>query len=153
MKEYQKTIFSNTQQNIIINIILDTNILISSLLFRGKASALYKHIVEGRLTPCISPSILDEYERVLSYPKFKLTKQEIYYLINEEIRPFYIMYKEPPAGTNWIIEDPSDNKFIDICIQIHDSFLISGDNHIISKRQTIPCKILTLEEYNKQFTV
>jgi len=136
-----------------MNIILDTNILISSLLFRGKASALYKHIVEGRLTPCISPSILDEYERVLSYPKFKLTKQEIYYLINEEIRPFYIMYKEPPAGTNWIIEDPSDNKFIDICIQIHDSFLISGDNHIISKRQTLPCKILTLEEYNKQFTV
>lgn len=110
---------------------------------------MYKHIVEGLLTPCISPSILDEYERVLCYPKFKLSVQEISYLLNEEIKPFYVMHKEPPKGTNWISEDPSDNKFIDLCMQIPDSFLISGDTHIISKRQTLPCRIITLEEYNK----
>lgn len=131
-----------------MNIILDTNILISCLLFRGKASTLYKYIIEGRLTPCICPSILDEYERVLNYPKFKLSEQEISYLLNEEIRPFYVMHKEPPKGTNWISEDPSDNKFLDLCIHIPDSVLISGDTHIISKRKTLPCKILTLEEYN-----
>ena len=132
-----------------MNIILDTNILISCLLFRGKASALYKHIIEGTVNPCMSPSILDEYERVLNYPKFKLTEQEIRYLLIEEIKPFYLMYREPPAITNWIIEDPSDNKFIDLCMQMPDSILISGDNHIISKRKTLPCRILTLEEYNK----
>ncbi|HPX25974.1 MAG TPA: putative toxin-antitoxin system toxin component, PIN family [Treponemataceae bacterium] len=132
-----------------MNIILDTNILIASLLFRGKASTLYKHIVEGRLNPCICPSILDEYKRVLSYPKFKLSVQEISYLLTEEIKPFYVMHKEPQSITNCITEDPSDNKFIDLCIHIPDSVLISGDTHIISKRQTLPCRIITLEEYNK----
>ena len=35
----------------------------------------------GRLKPVISADVLKEYVRVLSYPKFKLTDQEIHSLL------------------------------------------------------------------------
>jgi hypothetical protein len=40
------------------------------------------------ITPLLSREILDEYLRVLSYPKFELSEKEIKELIQEEILPW-----------------------------------------------------------------
>lgn len=53
--------------------VLDTNVLISALLFPGLPSRLVTAWQEGLLVPVVSPTILDEYLRALAYPKFKLT--------------------------------------------------------------------------------
>lgn len=68
--------------------VLDTNVLISALLFPGLPSRLVTAWQEGRLLPVVSPPILDEYLRALAYPKFKLTVEEISGLLEEALLPF-----------------------------------------------------------------
>jgi len=130
-----------------MNIILDTNILISTLLFRGTALPLYKAILQGTHIAHICPSIFREYQQVLQYKKFKLSHEEINYLINEEIIPFFTFHAEPEKGQSWIPEDPEDNKFIDLARAIPGSLLVSGDTHVLSKQNELPCTIVSLAEF------
>ncbi len=58
-------------------IVLDTNVLLSALLFRaGMLSWLRMAWQEGVVCPLISPVTTDELIRVLSYPKFNLHARE-----------------------------------------------------------------------------
>lgn len=126
--------------------VLDTNIVVSALLFRRSAEPLYRAIIEGLVIPFRSPSILDEYRRVLSYAKFGLSADDVMYLIEEEIKPFYVERPEPPLSGPWISEDPADDKFIDLAVSIPGTLLISGDRHILVRSAALPCKVVSLAE-------
>jgi len=67
--------------------VLDTNTLVSALLFRGTAARLVPLWQSGRLQLLLSRPILQEYLRVLAYPKFRLTPKEIRGLL-DEVLPF-----------------------------------------------------------------
>ena len=60
-----------------MRVVLDTNALVSALLFSGISSKLVSLWQNGLITPLLSREILDEYLRVLSYPKFALSEEEI----------------------------------------------------------------------------
>lgn len=125
--------------------VLDTNVLVSSLLWRGAASGIHRMILEGRILPIISPPILDEYTRVLAYKKFGLTRADVDYLIAEEISPWFELRALPRTTDNWIPDDPSDDMFIDLALTEPSAVLISGDSHIIDRRDELPCKVMTVQ--------
>jgi putative PIN family toxin of toxin-antitoxin system len=127
-------------------VVLDTDIVVSSLLFGGTASAAHKAWVEGRIELLLSQNILEEYRRVLSYSKFKLSQDDVEYLMEEEILPFGHEMEVRDSGTSWILEDVDDDRFIEAAIQGKADALVSGDGHILSRRKTLPCKLLTLAE-------
>ena len=60
-----------------MRVVLDTNALVSALLFSGVSSKLVSLWQNGSIAPLLSREILDEYLRVLSYPKFALSEKEI----------------------------------------------------------------------------
>lgn len=126
--------------------VLDTNILVSALLFRGRAAGVYQALIEGTIIPCMSPSIFAEYQRVLAYKKFGLSDAELMYLLREEILPFFVQCEEPINEHCWIPADPEDNKFVDLARVLPASVLVSGDSHILSVREQLPCTVYTLEE-------
>jgi uncharacterized protein len=126
--------------------VLDSNIVVSALLFRKSAEPLYRAIIEGMVVPFRSPSIMDEYRRVLSYVKFGLSADDVRYLLEEEIKPFYAERPEPPRSGPWIAEDPSDDKFVDLAISIPGAVLVSGDRHILDQAAALPCKVVSLAE-------
>lgn len=126
--------------------VLNTNVLVSALLFRGAASGIHRLILEGRIHPLISPAILDEYTRVLAYSKFRLKTSDIQYLIEEEISPWFEFRMIPETDGHWIPEDPSDDKFIQLALSEPPAILLSGDHHILESRKNLPCKVLTIQE-------
>jgi len=65
--------------------VLDTNVLVSAFLFSGQTSRFVPFMKEGTVVPLVSKEILDEYLRVLSYPRFSLAVPEIRALLYEEI--------------------------------------------------------------------
>jgi putative PIN family toxin of toxin-antitoxin system len=71
-----------------VRVVLDTNAVVSALLFSGISSKLVSLWQKGSITPLLSRPVLDEYLRVLSYPKFELSEKEIKELIQEEIHPY-----------------------------------------------------------------
>ena len=80
-----------------MRVVLDTNAVVSALLFSGVSSKLVSLWQNGLITPLLSREILDEYLRVLSYPKFELSEEEIKELIQEEILPFAEVVKPKRA--------------------------------------------------------
>ncbi|MCP5453076.1 MAG: putative toxin-antitoxin system toxin component, PIN family [Spirochaetaceae bacterium] len=126
--------------------VLDTDVVVSSLLFRGAASTIHRMILEGRILPLVSPPILDEYALVLAYEIFGLTYPEVKYLIEEEIAPWFELRPIPRDSGHWILEDPSDDKFVRPTRSEPSAVLISGDHHILDRRGDLPCKVLTVQE-------
>jgi len=126
--------------------VLDTNVLVSALLFRGAASGIHRMILEGLILPLISPPILDEYTRVLAYGKFGLTSSELEYLLQNEILPWFKLRDTPSTKMRWIPDDPSDDPFIHLVLTEPSAILVSGDHHILDRRDSLPCKIMTVQE-------
>lgn len=114
-----------------MRVVLDTNTLVSALLFTGISSELVSLWQDGIITLLLSRDILDEYLRVLSYPKFKLSEEEIKKLLQEEILPYAEVVK-PKRRLRVVQRDPSDNKFLECAIAGKTRVIISGDKDLLS---------------------
>jgi putative PIN family toxin of toxin-antitoxin system len=114
-----------------VRVVLDTNAVISALLFSGVSSKLVSLWQKGLITPLLSREILDEYLRVLSYSKFELSEKEIKELIQEEILPYAEVVK-PKARLRVVRRDPSDNKFLECAVSGKAAVIISGDKELLS---------------------
>jgi uncharacterized protein len=108
---------------------LDTNTVISALLFSGTAARLVPLWQSRRITVLISREILTEYLRVLAYPKFQLSEQEIRLLIEEELLPFVetIRVRRRLAVVR---RDPDDDKFLECAMAGRAQFLVTGDRDL-----------------------
>lgn len=114
-----------------IRAVLDTNIIVSALLFSGAPSQLVPAWQTGRICPVVSPEILEEYLRVLAYPKFKLTNSEIRGLIEEEVLPFVDTVQAMPISVP-TLRDPDDMKFFACAKTAGVRWLVSGDDDLLS---------------------
>ncbi len=126
--------------------VLDTNIVISALLFRGSISAIHREIVLGVLTAFVSPPMVREYARVLAYPKFGLSEKELIYLLEDEIGRYFRPVEGPFPEGAWIAEDPSDDCFINTALACPGSVLVSGDRHILEAKERLPVTVITAAE-------
>lgn len=108
-----------------IRVVLDTNVLVSALLFTGPLSRLVSLWRERRIALLLSKDVFIEYVRVLAYPKFKLSGDEIKSLVDEYILPFGEMVTV--ADTPAIIrQDPADDKFLSLAESGRARFILSG---------------------------
>jgi len=129
--------------------VLDTNVVVSALLFSGKLTRLYALWKKEAFTIAASREIIEEYVRVLAYPKFKLTEREIEALINEELLPYIepVTVNEDVKG---VCEDPDDEKFLACAVAGKADFIVSGDAHLLNLKKYEGCAILTAEEFLKK---
>jgi uncharacterized protein len=85
---------------------------------------------KARLGPAFR-GILEEYLRVLSYPKFQLSEAEIKSLTEEELLP-YVEVVNPRRRLRVVERDPSDNKFLECAMTGKARVIISGDKDLLS---------------------
>lgn len=111
-------------------VVIDTNVLVSGLLFGGHPGELITLWKERRIQPLSSRDIMQEYLRVLAYPKFRLTEEEIEYVFSQEVLPWFevIMVK---LGQPFVIDDPLDDKFIWCALEGRAEAIISSDHHLL----------------------
>ena len=74
-----------TPSSELIRVVLDTNTVISALLFSGTAARLVGVWQSRHIAVLLSRAILQEYLRVMAYPKFRLGTAEIRGLLEEEL--------------------------------------------------------------------
>src|SRR5512137_2855239 len=129
-----------------LRVVLDTNALVSALLFGGEPGRLVSLWERGRIVPLVSKEVLIEYVRVLGYPKFALVPEDIKGLIEEHVLPFaeMVVVDETPGV---IPEDPADDKFLALAAAGGPRFLISGDRHLLALGEYRGVEILTPREF------
>lgn len=74
---------------------------------------------------------MEEYLRVLAYPKFQLDQKEIEALLYREILPFFEVVKVK-AGQPYVLDDPEDDTFIWCALSGRAEMIISGDTQLLS---------------------
>ena len=126
-------------------VVIDTTVLVSALLFGGNPGKLITLWKERYIQPLSSRDIMEEYLRVLAYPKFRLTKEEIEYLFSQELLPFFEVITVQP-GQPFVTDDPWDDKFIWCALEGGAEAIISSDHHLLGIR-SCPGPILSPSEF------
>ena len=103
--------------------------MVSALLFSGIASRLVSHWQSHRVAVLVSRDILEEYLRVLAYPKFQLSDQEIRSLVEEELLPFVhtIRVRRRLAVVR---RDPHDDTFLECAVAGRAAYLVTRDRDL-----------------------
>ena len=112
-------------------VVIDTNVLVSALLFKGVPGELIECWKQRHIIPLTSRDIIDEFIRVLSYPKFQLTEGEINFLLHQEILPWFKIVTVK-IRTPYVADDPDDDKFIWCALAGRVECIISGDEHLLN---------------------
>ena len=72
-----------------LTVVLDTNILVSALLFHGELSKIVNLWKNGRILPVFTKETFAEFREVLHYPKFSLREDEMRAILEDEVLPFF----------------------------------------------------------------
>lgn len=131
-------------------VVLDTNVVVSALLFRGRLSRLRALWKKKAFTIIASKEIVGEYLSVLAYHKFNLTEKDIQYIVSEELLP-YIEPAEPVRAAVKVCKDPDDDKFLACAEAAKADFIVSGDAHLLNLKKYKGPPIVTAEKFLKMF--
>ncbi len=128
--------------------VLDCNIVISAILFKGRISVLVESWKSGAFQLLVCAEMIEEWARVLTYPKFQLSDEDIHHIIEKEILPYVepVRIGEIPDA---IKDDPQDNIYLACAEQGKANFLVSGDTHLLKLRNFRNIPIVTAAEFLK----
>ncbi len=132
----------------IIRVVLDTNVLVSGLLFKGELSGIVELWQKGKIIPVISKETFDELRTVLEYPKFSLSRTEIKSLIEHDVLPFFevVTVSKHVKG---ICRDPGDDKFISCALSASAGYIVSGDKDLCDLNRYKSARIVTPSDFLK----
>ncbi len=128
-----------------LRVVIDTNVLLSALLFGGQPGKLHELWIKGKIVPLVSKETFAEFTRVLSYPKFRLSKAEISMIIEEEILPYtevVEIIEDIPATCR----DRQDDKFLALAASGRAAYLITGDQDLLVLETFGKTRIVTVLE-------
>ncbi len=131
-------------------VVLDTNVLVSALLFKGKVSRFVALWQQGTLTPLLSKETFGELKTVLTYPKFGLDQEEIGGILEDEVLPFFEIV-DPVEPIKGVCKDPDDDPFIACAVSGGAECVVSGDAQLIGLRQYRTVRFVTPFEFLKRF--
>ena len=132
-----------------LRVVLDTNVILSSLLFGGRLEFIRKAWKEGRLKLLFSEETFEELVKVLHYPKFTLAEEEIDFLLYAEILPFSETVEVKLKVEKEVCVDKEDIKFLECAVSGRADFVVSGDKDLLSIREIEGIKIITPAELRK----
>lgn len=134
-----------------IKVVLDTNVLISSLFWKGNARSIVDLAISNKIKSVTSHEILEEAEAVL-YEDFP----EVPYNKIEEIIKDILSYSsviEAGAVTVKGLRDIRDTKIIACAISAKTDYIITGDKDLLILKEYKGIKILNPKTFLDAFYV
>jgi len=133
-----------------LKVVLDTNVLVSALLFKGELSKIVDLWERGRIIPLISKETFDEFKKVIAYPKFSLTGDEIKTIIEENVLPFFEVVEANEVIKD-VCKDRDDNKFLSCAVSAGADYIVTGDREFCELGKFRTVKIITPLKFLKMF--
>ena len=139
-----------------VRAVLDTNVVLSALVFRGGAAGRLRLAwQQGQVLPLVSTVTVQELLRVLAYPKFCLSQVE-----QDELLGDYLPYAEtlripqpPPLVPE--CRDVLDLPFLQLAVTGKAEVLVSGDRDLLAVaaefQRACACSILPLNVFGQNY--
>jgi putative PIN family toxin of toxin-antitoxin system len=113
----------------VLRVVLDTNVLISAILFGGKPRQVLEKAIRGEIRLCISEPILEELKGVLERSKFDYSPEMIQVILTEltGVSDFV----NPSKTIDVVLEDLEDNRILECAVEAEANYIITGDFHLL----------------------
>lgn len=131
-----------------MRVVLDTNVAVAGLLWRGTPYALLGHAIEGRLQCFASAPLIEELERVLGYDKLAGRLASLNTTIAElvgdylELVELVVVADIAPA----VSADPDDDALLATALSADAQLIITGDAHLLNLKHYQGIAIVTVTE-------
>ena len=132
----------------LLKVVLDTNVIISSILFGGKPKKIIRLIIEGKIVPITSTSLQSELTEVL-VKKFAFNSQKLKLqerLIKENFKVIN------PSITLDVVSDKDDNRVLEAALEGKCDFIITGDQDLLQLKNYKGIQIITPDKFLSTFT-
>ena len=125
--------------------VLDTNILISALGWKGNPNQVFDRIVKREVELVISDKQFNELSEALDYPKFQFTEEQKdrFESLILEIATFV----KPLEKIDVIKNDPDDNMHLEAAVAGNVKYIVTGDPDLLDLNEFRGIKILTPKEF------
>lgn len=130
-----------------MRLVLDTNILISAVMFGGKSRRVLESVINGQHRLLTSVAILDELVGVLGGEKFQWPEEHAA-SVRQELADVADLIR-PKRRLRVVKRDPSDNRIIECAVEGEGlaHAIISGDKDLLDLGRYRHIPILTPSEF------
>lgn len=132
-----------------MRVVLDTNVWISGLLWRGLPWRLLRLAEAGEIEPCMAPAMLEELAEVLAYPRLQPRLAELE-LTDSDLIAYVLSlasFYEPASSEPVIAADPDDDIFLHCAAIASADWVVSGDLHLLELGSYGRVTILTVRDF------
>ena len=116
-----------------VRAVVDTNVLLSGLFWRGKPHAVIEQVRAGALSLISSPGLLAELAEVINRPKFEeilaRSNTDAQRMLDELRRLAEII--DPPPLPAAVSRDPSDDAVLALAVASQADLIITGDDDLL----------------------
>ncbi len=133
-----------------LRVVLDTNVVVSAILFGGQLSRIREFWRSGRISPFLSRATFQELKEVPEYPKFALNRKEIKMILMKEVLPYFAV-TEVTQFVEGVCEDAEDHKFLSCALSANVLFLVTGDEDLRSLTKYKSVRIVSPADFLKKF--
>ena len=124
-------------------LVLDTNILISALIYGGKPEIIYNLVLEKEIRVVTSTILMAELTEIL-IKKFNFDLIRIEQLERIIKKHFQIIH---PKNTINIVADEDDNRVLEAAFEGNCDYIVTGDNDLLVLGKYKKIKIVTADEF------
>ena len=137
-----------------MKVVLDTNVLVSGTFWRGASGKILEMIDKGTLEIVLSKELIDEYYQVINREEImdKIINKNL--ILNKSVSKIIKESRiiEPLEKLNIITEDPDDNAILECAVEGSVNHIITQDNHLLKLKEFREIKIITPEEFLRNFS-
>lgn len=124
-----------------MRVVVDTNVLISGIFWRGKPGRILEALAAGLFTLCVSVPILDEYLEVIDRIAAKTGHPEL-----AERWHFHLLEKAEMIEITYAYDecrDPDDAMFVECAVSAGACYIVSGDDDLLTVGEVEAVEIVT----------
>lgn len=128
-----------------IKAILDTNVVISAIVFGGKPRRVLNLAIEGKVSLFFSEPMFEEIREILGGRKFRFTAPQLLAVERELEAISDTVY--PDKRIKIVKDDPDDDVFIECALAADADYIVSGDKHLLDLKSYGNIKIVNAAEF------
>jgi len=134
-----------------VRIVIDTNVWVSGLLWRGIPWRLLCLAEKGQVELCTVPSMLVELAEVLSYERLQPRLEQLGLtpskLVAYAMNLASIFEVQVTEGIPIVVADPDDDIFLRCAVVADAAYVVSGDHHLLALGEYAGIPILTIRDF------
>ena len=133
-----------------LDVVIDTNVIISALLGGRTTQRILTAFLEGHFNWVLSPSLLTELLEVISRPTIqpyisKTDRDQFVHLLQADTLLIV------PTRKVSVCRDPKDNIFLECAIEARVNVIVTGDNDLLILHPFRGIPIVTPQTFIKKF--